>query len=114
MSAPYPDDPNDPIPRVAVIDVISEVDNGDLLCGLIIAKPLGSNQESLSRLVQKVENYIRELGPVTRDHRVRVDVVVHPMSDPAALKVVEECCAWMGENSIECTIATLRPTDSDS
>jgi len=114
VSGFYPDDPNDAIPRVGVIDLISEEENGDLLCGLIIARPLGSNRNSLGRLVQKAENYIRELGQVAREHRVRVDVVVHPQTEPAALKVIEECCDWMRENAILCTVSTLRSTESDS
>lgn len=114
MSGFLLDDPNDAIPRVGVIDLISEQENGDLLCGLIMARPLGSNRNSLNRLVQKAENYIRELGPIARDHRVRVDVVVHPLTEPAALKVIEECCEWMRDNAIMCTISMLSSTEGES
>jgi uncharacterized protein YqgV (UPF0045/DUF77 family) len=113
VSGVYPDDPNHAIPRIGVIDLVSEEDNGDLLCGLIIAKPLGSDRESLSRMVQKAENYIRELGTIARDHRVRVDIVVHPLSDPAALKVIEECCNWMRDSAILCTVSTLNLTENE-
>lgn len=109
MNDQFPDDPEDAIPRVGVIDVISELDNGDLLCGLVIAKPIPPNKKSFGRLVQKVENYIHELGRSAEAHNVRVDFVVHPETDPAALHVIEECGAWLKQHSIQFTITTQDP-----
>jgi len=110
----FPDDPNDPIPRVGVIDVYSELDNGDLLCGLIIAKPIPPNKKFLERLVRKVENYIRELGGSAQSHNVRVDFIVHPRTDPVALHVIEKCGAWLQQHLIQFTITIRDPNDYPS
>jgi len=110
MSDKFPDDPNDPIPRVGVIDVVSELDSGDLLCGLIIAKPLPPNKQALGRLVQKVENYIRELGEAASNKKVRVDIVVHPATEAASMKVIKECGAWLEQHSIQFTISIQDPS----
>lgn len=114
MSEQFPDDPEDPIPRVGVIDVVSEISNGSLLCGLVIAKPIPPNKKSLGRLVQKVENYIRELGASAQTRYVRVDIVVHPETDPATLRVIEECGAWLKQHSIQFTITTLDSNELSS
>ena len=109
MNTEFADKPDDPIPRVGVIDVISELDNGDRLCGLVIARPIGHSKETLRRLVQKVHNYAKEFAPIAKTNRVRVDFVVHPETSAEAMRVIKECGALLERSSIQFTITLLDP-----
>lgn len=101
----FSDDPSSPIPQVGVIDMASELDNGDVLCGLIVKKPMSSDKKTLKRLIQKVENYIRRYRDHAKSNKVRVDFIIHPETDIAALNIVKQCGVWLEEYSISFTIS---------
>ncbi len=107
------DDQDHPIPSLTALDVhgIRKGGGSDLV--VIVASPLGFDEKSQKRLLDKLSIYLRfinspeyeaQCGPPTPD-TTAIEVQLHPDSDPRIVDLLSRCRPWALENR-----ATLRIT----
>jgi hypothetical protein len=107
------DDPDHPIPSLTALDVhgIRKGGGSDLV--VIVASPLGFDERSQKRLLDKLNIYLRyinspeyeaQFGPPTPD-TTAIEVQLHPDSDPRIVDLLSRCEPWALENR-----TTLRTT----
>lgn len=101
----YEKDESHPIPDVDVCDVELRLKEGGGKLVLVIASPMRNDPRSRSRLLRKMENYLRYVtsdefeqrygGPQTS--RI-IAVHFHPDTDPAARRLIADCKPWVEDN----------------
>jgi len=109
------DDPDHAIPSLTHIEVYGIRKKGGADLVIIIAKPLGADEYSLTRLLDKIETYLefiggdefrREAGEPSPEN-VMIAVYIHPDSSPEAFKLLESSVAWVKDNGATLTIKAL-------
>lgn len=107
------DDPNHPIPSLTALNVHVIKKGGGSDLKVIVASPLGFDEKSQKRLLDKLNIYLRyinspeyeaECGSPTPD-TTTIEVQLHPDSDPRIFELLGRCMPWAMENR-----ATLRTT----
>jgi hypothetical protein len=100
------DDPEHPIPSLAVIDVATYKKEGGADLSIIIASPMAADQRSLTRLLDKIEGCLGHIlseqfrmeAGVPTPENTSVIVKVHPDSDRAVWDLIERSKAWAENN----------------
>jgi len=113
------DDPEHPIPRLAVIDVHAVWKTGGSDLGLVIASPLRDDERSRQRLLRKIENYLNfvvsseyaaEFGNPLPTNTAIV-IKIHPDSDSEIVVILERLRGWVEGNGASLRVEPLDPTD---
>lgn len=101
---PAIEDPEHPIPRLDVIDVVVETDAGQF-CGIVIASPLAADPRSVHRFFRKLDAYLVHLGcngtpaklAVAEKDRPLITIRIHPDSHPEVLEMVHSLGDWVAK-----------------
>lgn len=109
------DDPDHPVPSLAVLDVaaISKTGGADLT--IVIASPLAGDERSMRRLLDKIQGYLGHIqSPEFQDEagapnpgNTTITVLVHPDSSPEAFDLLERSGAWVLANQATLKIELL-------
>lgn len=111
------DDPNHPIPSLAVIDVMTIKKGGGADLTIVIASPLQGDKESLTRLQDKIEGYLGyilskefqlQAGSPSPDN-TSIIVKVHPDSDQLVFTLLKKSAAWVLNNRATLKVELLTP-----
>ena len=110
------DDPDHPIPSLAVIDVATYKKGGGADLFIIVASPLAADQGSLTRLLDKIKGYLRHIlseefrteAGVPSPENTSIIVNLHSDSDRAAWDLVERSKAWVENNHASLTAEILK------
>jgi hypothetical protein len=109
------DDPDHPIPSLAVIDVTTVKRGGGADLIIIVASPLGADERSLTRLLDKIECYLghirsedfyAEAGPPTPEN-TSIVVRLHPESDRKVWELLKGSEAWVRDNNASLVVDEL-------
>lgn len=108
-------DPTHPIPDLDAIDVLGLRNDGGADLVIVIATPLQNDERSQTRLLDKLEAYLRyirsskfieEAGTPPNPQNTTIRVQLHRHSAPAIRSLLQRCHAWVNENG-----ATLEVQD---
>jgi len=106
---PHPDDdPNHPIPSLAVLDVVTILKGGGADLSIVIASPLAADHRSLTRLLSKIEGYLRHIKSTAfqaeagapNSSNTTIKVVLHPDSAPEAYDLLNRSREWVLANNV--------------
>ena len=109
------DDAKHPIPEVGACDIKGVRKGGGADLVVVIAAPLGDDERSRRRFVQKIRNYLghinseeyfRECGSPAPE-TTSIVVQIHPDSDPNALVFIEQCREWIRDNHASLAVKKL-------
>jgi carbamate kinase len=109
------DDPGHPIPSLTYLEVCTILKNGGAELHIVIAKPLGADEYSLTRLLDKIEAY---LGYIRSDdfkqqagepspENTTIIVDIHPESSDEAFNLLEKSVSWVYDNGAALTVKVL-------
>ena len=109
--------PGHPIPALGSIDVCGVKKQGGADLVIVIAKPLQSDEESLTRLLDKIEGYLRYIQSdefrkeIGEPHQKNTNIIVkiHHESCMEAFQLLEKSKAWVEENNASLQIEKLDP-----
>ena len=114
--SPHPDDdPEHPIPSLAVLDVVTILVDGGADLFIVVASPLAADRRSLTRLQDKIEGYLRhirspeflaEAGP-PHPANTTIKVRLHPDSAPEVYDLLERSKDWVLANHASLEIEQL-------
>lgn len=110
------DDPNHPVPSIAVLDVVVFRKSGGAELTIVIATPLAADERSLKRLLDKIEGYLGHLQSsefqaeaiAPHSGNTTINVLIHPASAPEVYDLLEDAKDWVLANH-----ATLKVEDLD-
>lgn len=111
------DDPDHPIPSLTHIEVCAIKKGGGSNLAIVVAKPLLSDEYSLTRLLEKIAGY---LGHVHSDEHVAeagkpnpqntaISVHIHPDSSAEAFELLARSRDWVISNGV--TLEVIELTD---
>lgn len=103
----YQDDESHPIPYLKTLDIEGDRKDGGLDLVIVIASPLGADERSLKRLVQKLRNYlgvVKDELERCEEKSIRIIVDINSESDSRALDYLEGCSNWIWENGAELVV----------
>ncbi len=97
------DDPDHPIPSLAVLDVAAYRTDGGADLTIVIASPLASDERSLTRLLDKIQGYLGHIqSPEFQDEagapnpgNTSIRVLIHPDSSPEAFDLLDRSKDWV-------------------
>jgi hypothetical protein len=97
------DDPDHPIPSLAVLDVAAILKDGGADLTIVIASPLHSDERSLTRLLNKIQGYLGHIqSPEFQDEagapnpgNTTINVLIHPDSCMEAFDLLERSKDWV-------------------
>jgi len=100
------DDPNHPIPATEAIDVCGIRKSGGADLVIVIASPLGADENSQRRLLRKIEVYLdfirsdefKSQAAAAARENTSIVVHIHPASNPVIFELLERCRPWVEEN----------------
>jgi hypothetical protein len=109
------DDPEHPIPSLTHIEVCAIRKGGGSNLAIVVAKPLLSDESSLTRLLDKIEGY---LGHIHSDEHVAdagkptpenttISVHIHPDSSAEAFELLARSKAWVTSNGVTLEVVEL-------
>jgi len=116
------DDPTHPIPSVTAIDVHLVKNNGGSDLVVVVASPLGLDERSQKRLLDKIELYLRfirtpdcesEAGVATCQN-TSIVVELHPDSDRGVHELLERCKPWVATHGATLKVKALEASDADA
>ena len=114
--SPHPDDdPEHPIPSLAVLDAVTILVGGGADLFIVIASPLTADLRSLTRLQDKIEGYLRHiqspefLAEAGAPHpgNTTIKVRLHPESAPEVYDLLERSKDWVSANHASLEIKQL-------
>lgn len=99
-----------PIKNVRLVDVYT-TSSGHIYAGLVVATPCPGDEYSQTRMLKKLEGYIRTIrfdanaafGGASPDKCV-ITVAIHPESDERMFRLLDKCSAWLSDNGIALTV----------
>jgi hypothetical protein len=109
------DDPTHPIPWMRVLDVVGIRKGGGADLSIIIASPLAADVRSLTRLLDKIEGYLKHLrspefeseaGIATPDN-TSIVVRIHPQSASEAFELLARSGDWVRSHNASLKIEPL-------
>ena len=109
------DDPDHPIPSVAVLDVVAILKAGGADLSIVIATPLAADERSLTRLLDKIEGYLGHIqspefqaeAGAPDSSNTTIKVLIHPASAPEAYDLLERSKDWVLANHATLKIEQL-------
>ena len=113
----YYDDPSHPIPALNALDIQGVKIGGGSDLTIIVASPLQADENSQSRLLCKIQNYLRFLstpeflatsGPATPEN-TSIIVRIHPASNEVIFELLERCKPWVLANKASLEVSTIDP-----
>jgi hypothetical protein len=113
---PHPDDdPDHPIPSLAVLDVVTILKGGGADLFIVVASPLAGDNRSLTRLRGKIEGYLRHIqsrefqaeAGVPSKSNTTIKVVLHPDSAPEVYDLIDRSRAWVEDNNASLKVEQL-------
>ena len=113
------DDPTHPIPSLSVVDIPGIKKNGGADLVVIVASPLAADERSQSRLLDKLQTYLRfiasdqfraEAGAPTPENTTIV-VKLHSGSAPEIRDLLRRSEAWVSANLASLYVQTMTPDE---
>jgi hypothetical protein len=100
------DDPDHPIPSLAVLDVAAILKGGGADLTIVIASPLAADERSLTRLLDKIQGYLghiqspefQEEAGTPNPGNTSIKVLIHPDSSSEAFDLLERSKDWVLAN----------------
>jgi len=117
QTQPHPDDdPDHPIPSLVVLDVVTILKGGGADLSIVVASPLAADHRSLTRLLDKIESYLRHIqssefqaeAGSPNCSNTTIKVLLHPASAPEAYDLLHRSRDWVLDNN-----ATLKVEELD-
>ena len=109
------DDPDHPIPYLRVIDVAAYKAGGASL-SVIVASPLGGDERSQSRLLDKLQGYLSHIssaqfladaGVVPTPENTFIEVHLHPASSGVVRELLDRCHQWIEHHNARLVVCDL-------
>jgi hypothetical protein len=116
QAPPHPDDdPDHPIPSLAVLDVVAILKGGGAELSVVVASPLAADQRSLTRLLDKIESYLRHIqssefqaeAGAPSSGNTTIKVLLHPDSAPETYDLLDRSRAWVLANNATLKVEQL-------
>ncbi|MDR7099280.1 hypothetical protein J2X04_001627 [Lysobacter niabensis] len=109
------DDPDHPIPSLAVLDVAAILKDGGADLTVVIASPLHSDERSLTRLLDKIQGYLGHIqSPEFRAEagtpnpgNTTIKVLIHPDSCIEAFDLLDRSKDWVLANDATLKVERL-------
>ena len=116
QTQPHPDDdPHHAIPSLAVLDVVTILKGGGADLSIVIASPLAADHRSLTRLMDKIEGYLRHIqsrefqaeAGAPNSSNTTIKVLLHPASAPEAYDLLHRSKDWVLANNASLKVEEL-------
>ena len=115
VSPHHDDDPEHPIPSLAVLDVVTILVGGGADLFIVVASPLKADRRSLTRLQDKIERYLRHIqspeflsaAGVPHPGNTTIRVRLHPESAPEVYDLLERSKDWVSANQASLEVGQI-------